>query len=113
MFAGDVKVVHVVAEMIVVGEYAAPGAYGERKGEAMLLAVGARVHARLHDALADAAGVAEAGEVADGVEVQLDLMASRSQCGLDGILNVETVEDLVDGHVLILDFECSMSDLLF
>ena len=69
VFAGDVEVLDVVAEVVAIAEDAAAGADGERKVEAVLGGVGARVHARLHDALADGVRVAEAREVADGVEV--------------------------------------------
>ena len=69
VFAGNVEVLDVVAEVVAIGEDAAARADGERKGEAVLVGVGARVHARFHDALADGLRVAEAREVPDGVEV--------------------------------------------
>ena len=55
VLAGNVEVLHVVAEVIAIAEDAAARADGEREGEAVLVRVGARMHARLHDALADRA----------------------------------------------------------
>ena len=69
VLAGNVEVLHVVAQVVAIAEDAAARADGEREGEAVLAGVGARVHARLHDALADGVRVAEAREVPDGIKV--------------------------------------------
>jgi hypothetical protein len=69
VLAGNVEVLHVVAQVVAIAEDAAARADRERKREAVLVGVGARVHARLHDALADGLRVAEARKVPDGIEV--------------------------------------------
>ena len=84
VLAGNIEVLHVVAEVVAIAEDAAAGADGERKGEAVLVEVGARVHARLHDALADGVRVAEAGEVADGVEIHGQLSCAINWPGRIG-----------------------------
>jgi hypothetical protein len=67
VLAGDIEVMDVVGEVVAVGEDATAGAYGEVEGEAALLGVGARVHARLHDAFADGGLIEKLGEMTDGV----------------------------------------------
>jgi len=68
----NVEVVDVVAEVVAVGEDAAAGTDGEREGEAVLIGVGAGVHARFHDALADRARVAVTRKVPDGITIHAD-----------------------------------------
>jgi len=67
VLAGDVEVMDMVGEVIAIAEDAAARADGEVKGEAALVLVRARVHARLHHAFADGVAVEELREVADGV----------------------------------------------
>jgi len=67
VLAGDVEVVDVIGEVVAVREDATSRADGEMKGEAPLLGVGARVHARLHDAFADGSLVEKLGQMADRV----------------------------------------------
>ncbi len=65
--AGDVEVMHVIREMVAIAEDAAAGADGEVKGQAALLHIGARVHARLHDAFAHRGLVEKLRQMADRV----------------------------------------------
>src|SRR3569833_595326 len=69
MLSGNIEMVHVVSEVIAVGEDAAPWADGKRESKAMLLSIGAGMHPRLHNALADRARIAIAREMPYGVEV--------------------------------------------
>ena len=68
VLAGDVEVMDGVGEVVAVGEGAAPRRDGQVEGEAALLRVRARVHARFHHGFGDGLVVQELGEVADGVE---------------------------------------------
>jgi hypothetical protein len=63
----DVEVVDLVGQMVAVAEDAATRAHREMKRQAALVLVGARMHARLHHALAYRVGVEELGEMADRV----------------------------------------------
>ena len=105
MLAGNVEVLHVVAEVVAIAEDAAARADGEREGEAVLVGVGARVHARLHDALADGLRVAEAREMPDGIEVHARLVLLRQirQRGLDGVVHVIAVDEFVNAQALLAD----------
>ena len=115
MLAGDVEVVDVVGEVVAVAEDAAARADREMEGEAALMGVGARVHARLHDAFADGSLVEELGQMADGVVHQSLLrmlhafgirfltIGLSGQRGLDGVVDVEVVDGFVDGLALALD----------
>ena len=65
--AGNVEVVHVIAEVVAVTEDAAARRDGKLKGEAALVFVGTGVHARFHDGFADLVRVHEFCKVANGV----------------------------------------------
>ncbi len=65
--AGDVEVVHPVAEEVAVGEHPGPRRDLDLELQAALRAVGGRPHPQLHHALADRRGVGEPGDVADRV----------------------------------------------
>src|SRR5207302_9566348 len=81
MASGYIKVMDDVAQEIAVLHDGGRGAYVEREAETALAFVAARLHADLHDALADGGLVAEFGYVVDGIDqwVSLDLSASLNQ----------------------------------
>ena len=68
MLTGDVEMVHCVFKVVVVTGRLGLGGNAQPKIDAMLIAVGARLHARFHDALADRRAVAVASDVADEVD---------------------------------------------
>jgi hypothetical protein len=53
MLPGNIEVVHLVGQMVAIAEDAAARADRQMKRQAALVLVGARMHARLHHALAD------------------------------------------------------------
>jgi hypothetical protein len=65
--ARNIEVVHLVGQMIAIGEDAAARAYRQRKGKAALVAVAARLHPDLHRALAHRVRIVEARQVLDRV----------------------------------------------
>ena len=67
VLAGNVEVMDLVGEVVAVAEDAAARADGEMEGEAALVLVAARVHARLHHALAHRIGVEELGQMTDRI----------------------------------------------
>src|SRR5438046_4278382 len=81
MASGYIKVVDDVAQEIAVLHDGGRRPHLEREAEAALAFVAARLHANLHDALADSRLVAEFGDMADGIDqwVSSDVSASLYQ----------------------------------
>ena len=67
VLAGDVEVVDLVGQVVSVAEDAAARADREMEGEAALVLVAARMHARLHHGLAHRVGVEELGQMTDRI----------------------------------------------
>ena len=65
--AGNVEVMDDVAQRIAIGEDVGAGRRRELEPEAALTELGPRLHANLHDALADGGVVVEARDVSDAV----------------------------------------------
>ena len=90
VLAGNVEMMNIIAKVVAVGEDAASRADGERKSQAVLLRVGARMHARFHDAFADRLRIAIAREVPDGIEIHCvgssrspEQIESSTECSSD------------------------------
>ncbi len=88
MFAGNIKMMDAVAEIIAILIDQRTRIDGELEGETALGAFRARVHAHLHQAFADGGIVAKLGQMADGIEH----ICLGSQRGFDRIGDVGLIQ---------------------
>ena len=100
---GDVEVMHGVAKIVPVELHARPGMHHELKRQAALRAVRARLHARLHQALAHMRAIAEFRQMADAVIHSNLTIHSNLDSSLDRIRNIDLVNRRVDADALLLD----------
>ncbi len=82
MLTRNVEMRHVVGEMIAIAKDATPWADGEVKGETALRMIAARMHPRLHHALADGVAVKELRKMSNRIR-HAEVPFLTRQSGLD------------------------------
>src|ERR1700737_4054862 len=103
MHPRDIEVMHIVCKMVSIAEDPAPWAHRKMKSQTTLILIAARMHPRLHHALADLVAVQKLRQMANRVIHSPSSRDLPCQCSLNGIVNVQLVDRLVNGPALRLN----------